>query len=163
LQISLFIEHRSQNKNLAVPSGRKEVSVLNEWLENMLAKVAAERNLKLKDFFEYTQIIYSACLQEIIRQVSLHCSERGQLLQKVWDAYINFLERGIVESMKEKATFEKEYLSHTSSLHKIYQKKLEKCTIQINELTTEKAALSEKSTNAKDENKYMKKKSEEIR
>lgn len=36
-----------------------------------------------------SQLIYSLCFKELIRQNLVHCIERGALLEKVWNASID--------------------------------------------------------------------------
>ena len=124
----------------------------------MLKKINNEHDLKLKDYFEYTQVIYSACLQELIRQVTLNCSERGQLLEKLWNAFIEFLEKGINESNKEKLGAEREYLTYATSLHKLYQNKLEVYANKNHDLTQSLNDYQEKCIQTKRELKYFRKK-----
>jgi flagellar biosynthesis chaperone FliJ len=86
------------------PASRKDVVVLGEWLENQMGGILA-REISLKNAgkrakdapgelqrVENDQAeclndklqIFTLCLNEIVRQVTLHCAERGDLLGKVW-------------------------------------------------------------------------------
>ena len=138
------------------------METLNNWLDDMLERINSEQNIKLKDYFEYTQVIYSSCLQELIRQVTLNCAERGQLLEKLWNTYIEFLEKGIIESNKEKRLVEKENLVNLSSLHKVYQKKLEVYAEQNKKLTISSNDFENKYIEAKIELKYFRKKAKTL-
>lgn len=60
-----------------------QVEELDKWLNSMLKKIKSQENLTLNETIENLQIIYTACIKEVIRQVSLQCSERGQMLEKV--------------------------------------------------------------------------------
>ena len=97
-------------------------------------------------------------MQELIRQVTLNCTERGQLLEKLWNTYIEFLEKGIIESNKEKQLAEKENLVNLSSLHKVYQQKLEVYAEQNKKLTISSNDFQNKYIEAKIELKYFRKK-----
>lgn len=43
----------------------------------------ARANLHLQ-----AQFLYSAAFNELVRQVSTHCVERGRLLARIWQSYI---------------------------------------------------------------------------
>lgn len=72
------------------PAGNKDVDLLEEWVDSMLTRVVNNTSSQ-SELFESTQIVYSAALQEIIRQVSLHCNKRGELLNRIWKAYFNLM------------------------------------------------------------------------
>ena len=61
--------------NLGHPPGRKELEILSKWVE--------KKTLECKDE-ESKQVIYEFALYEIIRQVAVHCNERGVLLKKLF-------------------------------------------------------------------------------
>ena len=41
------------------------------------------KDLTLEEKVQRAQLIYTACYKEVIRQVSVHCIERGILLKKI--------------------------------------------------------------------------------
>ena len=43
------------------------------------------------EYLQNTQRLFSVCMHEIIRQTSVHCVERGQLLAKIWIRYVDLL------------------------------------------------------------------------
>ena len=49
----------------------------------MLQQVVDEKIEDHERLFEIANEIYSACFNEIIRQVSAHCKERGYLISRV--------------------------------------------------------------------------------
>ena len=76
--------------DLGAPSGRKEVEIIITWLESMINFHIKEVNdLTLEEKVKRAQLIYTACYKEVIRQVSVHCIERGVLLQKIWNAQVD--------------------------------------------------------------------------
>ena len=79
---------------LGSPAGRKDVKILIEWLDAKLASIADEKKHQEPDeLFEMVNEIYSSCLAEAIRQVSVHCKERGYLISRVWLAYKTLFEK----------------------------------------------------------------------
>ncbi|XP_071607281.1 axonemal dynein light chain domain-containing protein 1 [Heliangelus exortis] len=90
------------------PSGRLEVMQLMEVMDNMLEKAGIDKLIRvtgpsqLHDSLELMraeQNIYNIVFHELIRQVSVDCVERGQLLSKLRQRYVSLLER-IPEQMK---------------------------------------------------------------
>lgn len=91
----------------------------------MLSNLTSEKNMSLEQIFENIQIIYSGCLHELIRQISIQCLERGKLMQKIWSSYVSLFERLLMEQKQITNELEKNYLLETSRIHKIYQKEIE--------------------------------------
>eukprot|EP01029_Cantina_marsupialis_P019954 TRINITY_DN4649_c0_g3_i1.p1 TRINITY_DN4649_c0_g3~~TRINITY_DN4649_c0_g3_i1.p1 ORF type:complete len:1489 (+),score=463.05 TRINITY_DN4649_c0_g3_i1:83-4549(+) len=74
------------------PSGRREVVLLEKWLQEMLNGINVD-SLPPVEVVENAQLIYSSCFHELMRQVSVHCVERGSLLDKIWKTYVGLFER----------------------------------------------------------------------
>ncbi|XP_074733346.1 axonemal dynein light chain domain-containing protein 1 [Strix uralensis] len=90
------------------PSGRLEVIQLMEVMDSMLEKAGVDRLIRVTgpsqlhntlELMKAEQNIYNIVFHELIRQVSVDCVERGQLLSKLRQRYVSLLER-IPEQMK---------------------------------------------------------------
>lgn len=87
-----------RKKDLGEPTGRREVELLNEWLDKMLQDhVFSQTNMKKdpdvrKKALYNAKLILSICIRDLIRQVSVQCLERGVLIEKVLNNYINIFE-----------------------------------------------------------------------
>ncbi|XP_049664042.1 axonemal dynein light chain domain-containing protein 1-like isoform X2 [Accipiter gentilis] len=90
------------------PSGRLEVIQLMEVMDSMLEKAGVDKLIKVTgpsqlhnmlELMKAEQNIYNIVFHELIRQVSVDCVERGQLLSKLRQRYVGLLER-IPEQMK---------------------------------------------------------------
>ena len=74
----------------AVPAGRQDVLALSSWVEFKLNEVVrsnmeeTEKCLKCDD-------IYNLCLNELLRQITLECAERGELFYRIWMSYYRLL------------------------------------------------------------------------
>ena len=136
--------HTSQNKNLIKPSIRKDVAYLENWLNEMLENVKKKPKYCFNLLIEDLQIIYSACLKELIRQISLHCSERGQLMEKIWNSYVDLLEKAILSSNKEKEKLEKGYLDEITRIYAIFEKESGNFKKEIEGFKKEKMENDEK-------------------
>ena len=76
---------------LGQPSGRQECDNLNKWIKIMKVIHCKDENTS-----ENEKIIYTMASKELIRQVSVHCIERGELLKEV----IEYFSRKSEESKK---------------------------------------------------------------
>lgn len=73
-------------ENNTQPAGRHDAIMLEKWLNNQLKKFG---ELRTMDDFKSVQEVFSVCMHELIRQVSIHCVERGKLLGKLWVRYVD--------------------------------------------------------------------------
>lgn len=110
----------------------------------MLSQINSKDDLPFLQAIEHLEIIYTACLKEIIRQVSLQCSERGQLLEKVWNSYLQLLEKALFSSNKEKEKIEIGYLSKIKKIFQMMDREKNLFEEKISSLISEKRILEEK-------------------
>uniref|UniRef100_A0A8C3ATR4 Axonemal dynein light chain domain containing 1 n=1 Tax=Cyclopterus lumpus TaxID=8103 RepID=A0A8C3ATR4_CYCLU len=85
------------------PSGRLEVIQLMRMMDDMLEKAGVDQQMEeltelsqmegLLELVHVEQSIYNIVFHELIRQVSVGCAERGQLLAKLRQRYQSLLER----------------------------------------------------------------------
>lgn len=74
------------------------VELLDGWLEDMLNEAILAKKEVIQDKEErklalhQTKVILTICLRELIRQISVQCVERGALLEKTLNNYINIFE-----------------------------------------------------------------------
>nr|XP_021141410.1 axonemal dynein light chain domain-containing protein 1 isoform X2 [Columba livia] len=90
------------------PSGRLEVIQLMEAMDSMLEKAGVDKLIRVTgpsqlhemlELIKAEQNIYNIVFHELIRQVSVDCVERGQLLSKLRQRYVDLMER-IPEQIK---------------------------------------------------------------
>ncbi|XP_030062462.1 axonemal dynein light chain domain-containing protein 1 isoform X2 [Microcaecilia unicolor] len=84
------------------PNGRSEVIQLTKVMDSMLKKAKVDESLQtsgptemhsLLELLKKEQNIYNIVFHELIRQVSVDCVERGELLAKLRQRYVNLLDR----------------------------------------------------------------------
>jgi hypothetical protein len=133
-----------EKSELGMPAGRRDAQVLGAWLDSMLSKILNSTPGNPSSIQESAKVIYTVCFNEIVRQVSVNCVERGQLMDKVWNGYISLLEKAIVYSEKKQNKlldkFKREKENITSYLNSI-----------ISKLRKENAELSDKNSNLSQE------------
>ncbi|KAM9542407.1 LOW QUALITY PROTEIN: axonemal dynein light chain domain-containing protein 1 [Guaruba guarouba] len=90
------------------PPGRLEVIQLMHLMDSMLEKAGVDKLIRVTgssqlhnmlELLKAEQNIYNILFHELIRQVSVDCVERGQLLSKLRQRYVSLLERN-PEQMK---------------------------------------------------------------
>jgi len=128
----------------------------------MLEKIQNQNNLKVTEIFEHVQVIYTTCLKEIIRQVGLQCTERGQLLDKIWGAYMDLLDKAINENSNEKMKIENYYLDEIAALHSMYHKQLEFQILNFENIKKERDEQISLLTTQSEQLKYLKKKTKKL-
>ncbi|KAM6217277.1 axonemal dynein light chain domain-containing protein 1 [Rhynchocyon petersi] len=95
----------SENRLLLFPSmkpnKRVEVAQLNDVMDTMLERAGVENEdykgptqmHKLLHMLKKEQTIYNTIFHELIRQVSVDCMDRGELLSKIRDRYTQMLDQ----------------------------------------------------------------------
>ena len=135
---------------------------LSEWLNQMLDNISRQSKLRVGEMFEHIQLIYTVCLKEIIRQVKTQCTERGQLLEKIWEAYIELLDRTIKENVEEKVKMENHYLDEINALNSMHQKQLEFHILNFESVKKETDNQISLLAIKKEQLKYLRKKSRRL-
>ena len=156
--------HTSQNKLLKNPNSRKDIEELDSWLKYMIAQqdITLSGADGVKKILENTHVIYNACLKEVIRQISMDCSERGQFLQKIWDSYLGLLERALIENKKESSVKDQENIEETARIHKMYQREIESLGELIKNLQFDKEKLETSNHSSRDRIKDLKRRLKEL-
>ncbi|KAL4452808.1 hypothetical protein ABPG74_002373 [Tetrahymena malaccensis] len=155
-----IVSHSSQNKNLKKSTERKDMFLLNIWMEQMLNQVfeKEKKYWNYQEFFDEIEIIYAGCMKEIARQVSLDCSERGQMLTKIWDIYSSIVRNFIDKSQKEFQKQELEQINLQRSIQNVYVRDLKKMQEQQDKLNELLELRNNQISKAKAENRYLSKK-----
>lgn len=96
-------------------------------------------------------------MKELIRQVSLHCVERGNLIQRIWNEYLSLVERAILTEKCEINNLETLQINELSRAHKLYQNEFRLMTdnynIAVNDIIL---AQAERDKKIKENNYLMK-------
>jgi hypothetical protein len=148
LNMNLLKRDRNLFPKLGGPTGQKDADLLENWLEIMLSKAGDEKHSE-EQKFEYSQIIYSTCLKEIVRQVSVHCIKRGELLERIWKSYLMLFLKTIKILHKTKQSCEKTAKIRIKALNDKYEstiesmgKEIEGLQSKVSSIEKEKSALS---------------------
>ena len=107
LGLSLTPGHKATDRLEAGTNERKEVLVLEKWLNKTLKLAYADHSENPQKLVNETTVIYGRAFEELIRQVNVNCKERGQLLSKIWNSHHDLLQKCIrVQKTKEELATE---------------------------------------------------------
>lgn len=122
--------------SLGNPATREDTEELASWLDLMLKKTLSDKNNDIQALFETAMLIYEVCFHEIVRQVSVQCVQRGDLINRVWKAYLGILEKALKISQALQQFQQVEY-------KEISQKILEKHLIELEKFEKENSEITE--------------------
>jgi hypothetical protein len=125
-----------------LPAGRKDVILLEEWLDNMEQQLSSFQENESEKDFSAKKLVYNTCFQEIVRQVGVHCVERGLFMQRVWNSYIGFMENNIEKGSKERNSLIGDFSREMQDTQTQYRKLIDNLQGKINELQIEIAYLN---------------------
>lgn len=112
---------------LGVPSKRQDALQVMEWIDSMLMQIQSQEDtINEYDGVEMVYLIYKKAWQEIIRQVSVNCVERGYAMQKIFDAFLHILKRQVEITRQKKQKYKQKYEEQTSKLNLLHKSVLDK-------------------------------------
>ena len=130
-----------------------QIKDLEDWLNNM-TKTVYEKHHDLQSQFMNIQLVYAACFKELIRQVSANCSERGSLIQRIWNDYLEIVEKTIIYERQKNAKIQNEQISEITKIHSLYQTEINNLTSQYNKSIERSEILQHDYEKANNEKKY---------
>lgn len=130
---------RNTHFHASAPASRREVELLGEWLNSVLADNLDSNDNPL-DIVTNAQHWYSVAFNELVRQASVTCAERGRLFACIWkrnqDLFSKIIEvqreerEYILECHKERVQFLKTDLdfcnSRLETIEESYNEELER-------------------------------------
>eukprot|EP00931_Biecheleriopsis_adriatica_P093190 TRINITY_DN66935_c0_g1_i1.p1 TRINITY_DN66935_c0_g1~~TRINITY_DN66935_c0_g1_i1.p1 ORF type:complete len:389 (+),score=93.88 TRINITY_DN66935_c0_g1_i1:13-1179(+) len=160
------------------PSSRADAQVLDQWVSDSFASYAkrsvagsarddSQLEEDLTKAVEELVPVLSIGLNEIVRQVSQHCNERGLVLEKIWRTYVELFERALYEAreslrkQKEKTSKAEDELSRLRSeledLKARHPEQLEKLKQTLSgKFTQRQEELTQQLTHIRGENRTLK-------
>eukprot|EP00347_Sterkiella_histriomuscorum_P015973 403354987 len=136
---------------LGKPSSRKQVQLLNEWFESMMEQyVYNQKDFLMRDdqrkkAFYYSKVILTICIRDIVRQVSVHCIERGAFMEKVLNIYLSIYEAELrthlhdIDMQKEKHIEQiKNIREQTRMQLTNFEKLMDNLNVKIKEITQQR-------------------------
>ncbi|TNV87114.1 hypothetical protein FGO68_gene8085 [Halteria grandinella] len=91
----VILPPQSSSLDLGNPSSRQDAVILLIWFEKIFKSLVQKRlsgTIAESQVYPLIQLVMNIAMQEITRQVSVHCVERGLLLKRIFNSYIGFLD-----------------------------------------------------------------------
>jgi hypothetical protein len=109
--------------NLGNPAGRQDIKLIQNWLgymkETFLDNLKTDNDVWNPDIIEKAEIVYVMAGKEVIRQVSVQCIERGEVLKEIlWFFTMVY--------KYQKSVFSKEYKERLEKIEKEMEDKVYK-------------------------------------
>jgi hypothetical protein len=149
-----FPSQSIERLNFCNPSGRQDIKSLQSWLKNM-----KDQNLQMlekdpmgweSDLIEKAEIVYVMAGKELVRQVGVHCFERGEVLKEVlwfFNTVFKTQKAQYVKDLKEKIErvnkqIEEKIYKHARQIAQ-YEILVQKKTEKIDSLSEENEKLNQ--------------------
>lgn len=123
------------------PATRQDVMVLSTWMNSKIQQIAENGSLKEEEKNLQYDRLYNICINEVFRQISLECAERGELIHRIWSCYFQIFSQCKLnleaEIQRLKAEHQKESQRQYEWHQKFIDKKdqdLEDCKLEIQKL-----------------------------
>ncbi|KAL4485386.1 hypothetical protein ABPG72_008254 [Tetrahymena utriculariae] len=156
-QVESYKIENMKARQLRTPTNRYEVEVLQQWMDFMLFKIYQDKTDTGQEILEKAQLIFESCFQELFKQISTDCQERGILLQKVWTNQNEIFIKLLEEQQKQRLRHEQESLDEISRVHKMYTKEIQTLQSNLSDIISQKSKLTERFDLIKNNVKYLKK------
>ena len=62
-----MVKKGTQKRVILYPNGRNDVAELEKWYKLMVGRMDDMEVKTLKDYFDYCQFVYGACIKELIK------------------------------------------------------------------------------------------------
>ncbi|CDW88315.1 ef hand family protein [Stylonychia lemnae] len=125
----------SSHENLGQPSARQDAIMLINWFQHSLNLINRDVNeQKVLQKQSLTQVVFNLCIEEICRQVSVQCVERGELLRKIFDQYTQLIENMSKNFKAKRVEIKKKLSDKVQEYIKIQDELIEKNNHQMQEL-----------------------------
>ncbi|EAR84985.2 hypothetical protein TTHERM_00585430 (macronuclear) [Tetrahymena thermophila SB210] len=156
-QVESYKIENMKARQLRAPTNRYEVETLQQWMDFMLFKIYQDKTDTGQEILEKAQLIFESCFQELFKQISTDCQERGILLQKVWSNQNEIFIKLLEEQQKQRLRYEQESLDEISRVHKMYTKEIQRLQSNLSDIISQKNKLTERFDLLKNNVKYLKK------
>lgn len=127
--------------SLGMPATREDTTQLADWLNSMLKTALNDNNQNIESLCETAMLIYEVCLYEIVRQVSVHCKERGELINLVWKAYMGILEKALKISKAVQDLQKSEFSEELEKITENFSQQLENLRYENSQLNEDLTCL----------------------
>ncbi|CAD8201693.1 unnamed protein product [Paramecium octaurelia] len=114
-------QHIQQTKPANVLIQRQDVIKLAQWIDYQMKIIVVDSKLKEEKLLIQLEQVFNQSLKELVREISIDCVEKGVLLEKIWNQYVNFNNIVMQANQQDKINQETEYLNQLKQVHQTYQ------------------------------------------
>ena len=118
-----------------LPSNRNDSIILLKWLTEIMQKLTSVQDNGTR--FDLTQTIYYISFREVIRQITLHCVERGFIVWKLWNAYLSLVNELAEWNNKKEEVMEKNFREERVQTSKKWEERIKKVKAKVFEAKKE--------------------------
>jgi len=108
------------------PASRQDVIVLNSWIDSKIQQVTDDAIMKEEEKNAMCDKFYTVCLNEIFRQISVECTERADLLFRIWTSYFKLFNLARNRTEAENKNLKTLYQDENQKQYEWYQKLITK-------------------------------------
>ena len=152
--ILVELKRELPNTLTGAPVSRQDVIVLSNWIDTKIQEINDNVLIKPEEKTVQCDRVYNVCLNELFRQISLDCAERGELLYKLWNGYFKnysqLLSQAELENKNLKTSHQEENQKQYEWYQKLINKReqdLEACKLELKKVlenkTEEEKAFTE--------------------
>ena len=138
------------------PSGKREIQLLTTWLDYMVQTHLESGNIKsTREKTRVAQVIYTAAYREIARQVSVHCSTRGLLMDRIWNHIVEIFAQSEVSFVKKLEELKANFKEIVVKGNRNYEEKLRVVTKKYADLNAELRREAKRAEDKEGENEEL--------
>ena len=124
----------------ALPN-RTDVVLLSKWVQEKINTIASLKDCDEREKCKKCDSIYNIALNEIIRQISIDCFERGNLLYRIWMSYLRIFQGFRKQLVQKQEQFHDQFEDTYNKLHKMYKDTIAEKDAKIIQNETQMATL----------------------
>ena len=100
----------------------------------MLEKLKIKKKNRVNTLINDLQLIYIVAIKELTKQISVDCSERGQLMEQLWNFYFQLIQNMTNYTNNKFIHMEKELIDEITRIHQMYQSYIAIIKSKLNKL-----------------------------
>jgi len=108
------------------PASRQDVIVLTSWIDSKIQQTSDDPFMKEEEKNAMCDKYYTVCLNEIFRQINLECTERADLLFRIWTSYFKLFDMARAKTEAENKTLKTLYQEENQKQYEWNQKLINK-------------------------------------
>lgn len=122
---------------------RTDVVLLTHWVEEKINSIVNEKNISESEKCKKCDGVYNIALNEVVRQISIDCVERGNLLYKIWMSYLRIFQNFRQQLIEKEEHMNDHFEDTYNRVHKMYREMIAEKDIKVAQCEKEFSSLKE--------------------